>query len=72
MRTPFVTYRHDDAKDRVVKTLEVIEYPKKYVGITRDENGNEISRADFYEKDGDKDLYRVCEYFGFNLDEKIG
>ena len=27
--------------------------------------------AKFYEKDGDTNLYRVCEYFGFQITNQI-
>jgi hypothetical protein len=48
-------------------TLRIWESENKLRGELFDNNTNErISFADFYEKDGDKDEFRVREYFGFN------
>ena len=71
MKKPIAIYKHNSETRNFIDKLEVFNYPTKFVGVTTDILGNEISRADFYEKDGDKDLYRVCEYFGFSLNEKI-
>jgi len=32
---------------------------------------NVLMSAKFYEKDGDATLYRVCEYFGFNVTKRL-
>ena len=58
----------------VTETLIVYELKTHYKTVLYDsrvngwkKDSNIISSAKFYEKDGDKDLYRVAEYYGFSM-----
>ena len=48
--------------------LRVYENKQGLRGTLLDSYGHKISGAMFYEKDGDKDLHRVAEYFGFSME----
>ena len=58
----------------VTETLIVYELKTHYKAVLYDsrvngwkKDSNIISSAKFYEKDGDKDLHRVAEYYGFSM-----
>lgn len=57
-------------KDSSYLLLLVYETKNSYIGVLK-ENDNVLSTARFYERDGDKDLHRVCEYFNFKLSDII-
>ena len=60
----------------VTETLIVYELKTHYKAVLYDsrvrgwkKDSNIISSGNFYEKDGDKDLYRVAEYYGFSMED---
>lgn len=60
----------------VTETLIVYELKTYYKAVLYDsrvngwkKDSNIISSAKFYEKDGDKELYRVAEYYGFSMED---
>ena len=60
----------------VTETLIVYELKTHYKAVLYDsrvrgwkKDSNIISSGNFYEKDGDKDLHRVAEYFGFSMED---
>ena len=63
-------------KGVITETLIVYELKTHYKAVLYDsrvrgwkKDSNIISSAKFYEKDGDKDLYRVAEYYGFSMND---
>ena len=63
-------------KGVVTETLIVYELKTHYKAVLYDsrvngwkKDSNIISSGNFYEKDGDKDLYRVAEYYGFSMED---
>ena len=60
----------------VTETLIVYELKTHYKAVFYDsrvngwkKDSNIISSGNFYEKDGDKDLCRVAEYYGFSMED---
>ena len=65
-------------KGLISKTLVVYQMKTGLKGVVykSTEKGwlkpeNVLMSAKFYEKDGDTNLYRVCEYFGFQITKQI-
>lgn len=61
-------------KGLATETLIIYELKTHYKAVLYDsrvngwkKDSNIISSGNFYEKDGDKDLYRVAEYYGFSM-----
>ena len=60
----------------VTETLIVYELKTHYKAVLYDsrvngwkKDSNIISSGNFYEKDGDKDLHRVAECYGFSMED---
>ena len=66
----------DNRGGLIIETLIVYELKTCYKAVLYNsrakgwkKDSNIISSAKFYEKDGDKELYRVAEYYGFSMED---